>query len=83
MNEMMEMAMSFEEKNLPIKHIPGPEVCCLVPTHLVALPGLRASLPGYGSMHDDICSGQCTKPDCLLPRLPCRRASAAATRTMR
>ena len=26
MNEMMEMAMGFEEKNLPIKHIPGPEV---------------------------------------------------------
>jgi len=26
MNGMMEMAMGFEEKNLPIKHIPGPEV---------------------------------------------------------
>jgi GDP-D-mannose 3',5'-epimerase len=25
MNEMMEMAMTFEEKKLPIKHIPGPE----------------------------------------------------------
>ncbi|GIL74086.1 hypothetical protein Vretimale_4953 [Volvox reticuliferus] len=25
MNEMMEIAMSFEDKKLPIKHIPGPE----------------------------------------------------------
>lgn len=25
MNEMMEAVMSFDKKNLPIKHIPGPE----------------------------------------------------------
>lgn len=25
MNEMMDIAMSFEAKTLPIKHIPGPE----------------------------------------------------------
>ncbi len=40
MNEMMEMAMSFEEKNLPIKHIPGPEVCASCRSAWVLLPGL-------------------------------------------
>lgn len=40
MNEMMEMAMGFEEKNLPIKHIPGPEVpaAMTLPLPIICLP---------------------------------------------
>ena len=41
MNGMMEMAMGFEEKNLPIKHIPGPEVP--MPMTLLCYSGARLS----------------------------------------
>lgn len=41
MNEMMEMALGFEGKKLPIKHIPVRFPCCIVRNMWILLPMLE------------------------------------------